>query len=134
MWLVRQVPERDGWELADQIQLRDMRFLGMHGALPEEQDRAQPFAVDLDVFMDLRGAGRDDNLATTVDYASLCQAVRTVVEGPHASLLEHLAEDVASRVLEVCDGRAWRVVVTVRKLRPPVPVQMSYAAVRVCRP
>jgi dihydroneopterin aldolase len=84
--------------------------------------------------VDLRLAGRTDELDATVDYAELCEAARAVIEGPHARLLEHLAEQVAERALAVARGRARGVVVTVRKLRPPVPVELAIAAVRVYRP
>jgi dihydroneopterin aldolase len=118
----------------DRILLQGLRFMGTHGALPEEAQRPQPFEVDLELLVDLRPAGRTDELAATVDYAELCEAARVVIEGPHALLLEHLAEQVAQRALAVALGRAQGVVVTVRKLRPPVPVQLATAAVRVHRP
>jgi dihydroneopterin aldolase len=108
--------------------------MGTHGALPEEALRPQPFEVDLELLVDLRPAGRTDELAATIDYAELCEAARAVIEGPHALLLEHLAEKVAERALAVAHGRAQGVVVTVRKLRPPVPVELATAAVRVHRP
>jgi len=105
-----------------------------HGALPEEAVRSQPFEVDLDLVVDLRRAGQSDDLAATVDYGQLCEAVRSVMEGPHASLLEHLAEQVAGKALAIAGGRGTSVVVTVRKLRPPVPCDMVSAAVRITRP
>ena len=108
--------------------------MGTHGALPEEAVRPQPFEVDLELLVDLRRAGRTDELAATVDYSKLCEAVRAVGEGPHALLLERLAEQVAERALAIAGGRAQGVVVTVRKLRPPVPVELAAAAVRVYRP
>ncbi len=118
----------------DSIELRGLRFMGAHGALPEEAVRPQPFEVDLELIADLREAGRSDALEATVDYGELCEAVRAVIEGDHATLLEHLAEAVASRALAVAGERATGVVVTVRKLRPPVPVALASAAVRICRP
>jgi dihydroneopterin aldolase len=118
----------------DSIELRGLRFVGTHGALPEEAVRPQPFEVDLELIADLREAGRNDALEATVDYGELCEAVRTVIEGDHATLLEHLAEKVASRALAVAGERAIGIVVTVRKLRPPVPVALASAAVRICRP
>jgi dihydroneopterin aldolase len=118
----------------DSIELRGLRFVGTHGALPEEAVRPQPFEVDLELIADLHEAGRSDALEDTVDYGELCEAVRTVIEGDHATLLEHLAEEVASRALAVAGERAVGVVVTVRKLRPPVPVALASAAVRICRP
>ena len=59
-------------------------------------------------------AGRSDALAETVDYGALCEAVRSVMEGPHASLLEHLAEEVADRALAVAAGQR----VACRRRRP----------------
>jgi 7,8-dihydroneopterin aldolase/epimerase/oxygenase len=117
----------------DRIELRGLRFLGCHGALPEEAVRAQPFEVDLDLFTDLSHAGASDALDSTVDYGALCEVVRTVIEGAHATLIEHLAEQVAERALEVAGARADSVVVAVRKLRPPVPFQMASAGVRIRR-
>jgi dihydroneopterin aldolase len=111
-----------------------MRFLGTHGALPEESQRPQPFEVDLELLLDLRAAGRTDDIGATVDYAELCEATRAVVEGPSVLLLERLAQQVAERALAVAGDRAEGVVVTVRKLRPPVPVELAAAAVRVYRP
>lgn len=117
----------------DRVELRGLRFVGAHGALPAEEALAQPFEVDLDVFADLSAAGSTDDLKDSVDYGDLCEAVRSVIEGPHVALLERLAEMVAAAVM----GRGGPVVqgvdVTVRKLRPPVPFQLSSAAVRVCR-
>jgi len=118
----------------DRILLQGMRFLGTHGALPEESQRPQPFEVDLELLLDLRAAGRTDDIGATVDYAELCEATRAVVEGPSVLLLERLAQQVAERALAVAGDRAEGVVVTVRKLRPPVPVELAAAAVRVYRP
>lgn len=127
-------PEKRWPEWHDSIELRGLRFVGAHGALPEESLRPQPFEVDLELLADLREAGRTDELAATIDYGELCKAVKAVIEGPHARLLEHLAEEVADRVLTISGDRAIGVMVTVRKLRPPVPVELASAAVRICRP
>ena len=111
-----------------------MRFSALHGALPEEKSRPQPFEVDLEVDLDLRPAGAADDVALTVDYGRLAEVTRAVMEGPPVDLLERLAQQVAEGALEMCAGRADRVVVTVRKLAPPLPVPLAYTAVRVCRP
>ena len=47
----------------DRIELRGLRVLGTHGVLPEEQARAQPFAVDVDVWLDTAEAAASDDLA-----------------------------------------------------------------------
>jgi dihydroneopterin aldolase len=116
----------------DRIELRGLRAVGTHGALPEEQQRAQPFEVDLDVVADLRPAGRSDALADTVDYGALAHAVERIITAERFHLLERLAERIAEAVSG--DERVRAVTVTVRKLRPPVAVDLASAAVTITRP
>ena len=115
----------------DVIQLRGLRVTGTHGVLPEEQSRTQPFEIDLDVEADLRAAGISDDLGETVDYGALAEAAARVVASERHALLERVAERVAEEVL--ADARAVSVTVTVRKLRPPVAVDLDHAAVRITR-
>ncbi len=118
--------------MTDRIQLRRLRLMGVHGALPEEKDRAQPFEVDLDLAVDLSAAGRTDSLADTVDYGVVADTVERIVSGEQHRLLERLATRIADDVLLV-DPRIESVTVTVRKLRPPVPLDMAWAGVTVAR-
>jgi dihydroneopterin aldolase len=118
--------------VTDRIELRGLRAVGIHGVLPEEQTRAQPFEVDLDVEADLRSAGRSDDLGDTIDYGALATAVAGVVTDERHALLERLAERIAEAVL--VDARVTSVTVTLRKLRPPVPVDLASAGVQVVRP
>jgi len=106
--------------------------VGTHGALPEEQDRAQPFEVDLDLAVDLAPAGATDRLVDTVDYGAVAAVVARVVGGESHRLLERLATRIADDVGALDPGIA-SVTVTVRKLRPPVPVDLASAGVRITR-
>ena len=115
----------------DRIELRGLRQVGTHGLLPEEQARAQPFEVDLDVELDLAAAGRSDDLGATVDYGALAELAARVVAGERHGLLERLAQRIAEAVL--ADGRVAAVSVTVRKLRPPVAVDLASAGVHIRR-
>ncbi len=98
--------------------------------LAEEQQRPQPFTIDIDLTIDLRPAGESDDLADTVDYGAVAEAVVAEVEGRSCALLEHLAQRIADRVLDLARPRGTSVTVTVHKLRPPVPVDMASAGVR----
>jgi dihydroneopterin aldolase len=117
--------------VADRIELRGLRLLGHHGALVGEQDRAQPFEVDLDVESHIEAAARTDDLGDAVDYGALVSATAAVVTEGRFALLESLAEKIATVVLEQRGVIA--VAVTVRKLRPPVPFDLASAGVRVER-
>jgi dihydroneopterin aldolase len=116
----------------DRIELRGLRAVGTHGALPEEQFRAQPFEVDLDLQVNLRSAGQSDDLADTVDYGALAESVERVITKERFQLLERLAERIADEVRR--DERVEEATVTVRKLRPPVAVDLASAAVTITRP
>jgi dihydroneopterin aldolase len=107
-------------------------MLGVHGALPEEQERAQPFEVDLDLDVDLTAAATTDDLADTVDYGAVTAMAARVVQDERHRLLERVAGRIADDVL-AADGRISAVTVVVRKLRPPVPVDLASAGVRLTR-
>jgi dihydroneopterin aldolase len=101
--------------------------------LVEEQARAQPFEVDLDLAVDLRPAGVSDALADTVDYGAVADVVAATVSGSRSfALLEALAWHVAEAVLDV-DRRISGVAVALRKLRPPLAVDIDTVGVRVVR-
>ena len=111
------------------ILVTGLEVLGVHGVLPEEQVRAQPFGIDLELDVDLEQAGRSDELADTIDYGSVIDAVVRVVTTERYRLLERLA----ARIGEACtsDARVTSARVTVRKLRPPVPASVAYVGVRL---
>ena len=115
----------------DRILVTGIRELGVHGVLPEEQTRPQPFEVDLELIVDLSVAGQSDNLEDTVDYSAVCEAVSRVVSSEQYQLLERLAD----RIAEVCcsDPRVKGVVVEVRKVHPPVRAMLDHVGVRVER-
>jgi dihydroneopterin aldolase/2-amino-4-hydroxy-6-hydroxymethyldihydropteridine diphosphokinase len=115
----------------DVIRIVGIRSLGVHGVLPEEQSRPQPFEVDVEMHLDLRAASESDALDDTVDYGAVCEAVSRVVSSERYQLLERLA----ARIAEVCcgDARVQSATVEVRKLHPPVRAMVDYVAVRVVR-
>jgi 7,8-dihydroneopterin aldolase/epimerase/oxygenase len=116
----------------DRIEVRDLRVLGVHGALDEEQARAQPFSVDIVAWVDMTDAQQSDDLADTVDYGALARTAAEVVGGRSYRLLEALAGRLASALL-VSDPRLQAVEVTVRKLRPPLALDVGSTGVRVRR-
>jgi dihydroneopterin aldolase len=122
----------DPGPLDDRIELRGLRVVGYVGVLEEEQRRAQPFEVDLDVYADLRAAGRSDDLTDTVDYGAITEAAARVVETERHRLLERVVDRIAEVILAEHPG-VDRVTVTIRKLRPPIAHDIDTSAVRVTR-
>jgi dihydroneopterin aldolase len=118
--------------VSDRIEIRDLRVTGTHGVLPEERDRAQPFSVDIVAWVDMDAAQQSDDLADTVDYGALAQAAADVVGGRSYRLLEALSGRLASALL-IVDPRLEAVEVTVRKLRPPLALDVGSTGVRARR-
>jgi 7,8-dihydroneopterin aldolase/epimerase/oxygenase len=117
----------------DLIQLHGLRVVGTHGVLPEEKSRAQPFEADLDLSVDLAPAAASDRLSDTVDYAAVAERAAAIISGPPSyELLEALAGAVARATLDA-DRRVASVTVSLRKLQPPLAVDIATVGVTITR-
>ena len=103
----------------DKITLQNMKFLGYHGCEAYEQEYGQIFEVDLDLLVDAKLAGITDCLTDAVDYVSVYQSVKRVIELERHNLLERVAQRIAEQVLQVSGVAA----VTVRIRKPAVPLK-----------
>ena len=120
--------------MTDRIEIRDLRVVGTHGVLPEERERAQPFSLDIDAYLDTAAAQGSDDLTDTVDYGKLAQTAVDLMAGAGRSfqLLEALAGHLAEALLQT-DPRLSAVELVVRKLRPPLALDIGSTGVRVRR-
>ena len=111
--------------------MQGMAFFGRHGVFPAERDLGARFSVDVVLEGDLRAAGRSDQLADTIDYATAYDAVREVVEGEPCHLLEAVAQRIADRLLLL--PKVERATVRIHK-KPPLPGEFRSVAVEISRP
>ena len=118
--------------MSDRITLTGLTVRGHHGVLAHERRDGQDFVVDVALDLDLRAAGRSDDLADTVDYGGLAQRLAAVVAGEPVDLVETLAE----RLAQVClaDPRVRSAAVTVHKPAAPIPLSFADVAVTLVRP
>ncbi len=118
----------------DRLSLVDMRFNGRHGAVEGEQDEPQPFEVDVILHADLSLAAQGDELSATVDYRTVAELARAVVEGPSVTLIETLAGDIARDVLAAVDASLVDAVeVSVRKPAAALDVELETVEVTLLR-
>ena len=137
----------------DTIELTGIRAFGYHGVLEHERTDGQEFAVDLRLDVDTALAASSDQLADTVDYAAVAQAVVRVIEGEPVDhpvdyaavaqavvrviegepvdLIETLAHTIADVVL--IDPRVQAVQVRVHKPQAPIPVRVDGVSVSIKR-
>ncbi|CAN5895900.1 dihydroneopterin aldolase [soil metagenome] len=114
-------------DLPDHIMLEGMQYYGYHGVNPEERMQGQRFLVDVTLFADLRRAGISDDLTETINYSEVYRDVREIAEGEPRNLIEAVAGDIASRLLDRYP-LASSVTVTVRKSEAPIKGSFLTAA------
>ena len=117
--------------MTDRITLTGLRVRGHHGVLPSERRAGQDFVVDVSLDLDLAPAASSDDVADTVDYGALAEALAAVISGEPVDLLETLA----ARLSAVClaDARVAAATVTVHKPQAPIPLNFHDVSVTVRR-
>lgn len=118
--------------MTDRIEIRGLRVLCHVGVGADERAAAQPLELDIDLELPLTAAADSDDVADTVDYGEVSLAVAAAVQGVEHVLLERVAAVAADATLAV-DGRSDAVTVAVRKLRPPIPLDVASTGVRLRR-
>jgi dihydroneopterin aldolase len=117
--------------MSDRMVLHNMVFYGYHGVYAAEREMGQRIEVDLELSMDLRQAGRLDDLDYSVNYAEIYTMVKSIVEEQEFKLMEGLAEAIAGEVLAAFPAES--VCVRVRKPQPPVGGMMDAFEVEIIR-
>ena len=112
----------------DQITISDLEVFYHVGVTDEERAKPQRLLVTVEMTHDFSQAIASDNLAETVDYAAVSQRLLGFGDGCHWQLIETLAADIATMVLEEFKPRT--VTVEVKKFVIP---QASYVAASLTR-
>ena len=83
----------------DKIHIKDLEIIGFHGAIPEEKVLGQKFVLSFELDVDLRQAGKNDDLTKTVHYGELAQKVEEEFTKTSYDLIEKAAEEICEFVL-----------------------------------
>ena len=81
------------------ILLKDLRFQARHGVGAQETLVGNEFTVNLRLRTDLTKAVQTDDVADTLSYADVFEAVRDEMSRP-SRLLEHVAGRIARRLFQ----------------------------------
>jgi len=101
------------------IRLVNAQFYAWHGVHPEEQQLGGKYEVDAELRFDFRPATQTDDISSTVDYSRAYEAIREIVTGQKAVLIESLAFGISEALMQrfpSLDG----VTVKVRKRNLPL--------------
>ena len=113
----------------DKLTLKGMSFHANHGLFPEEKVHGNSFEVDLAFHLNLQGAGNSDDLKETIDYGKAHKIVQKIMNGPSVDLIETLAFSIGKKLFE--EFTPDQLVVSVRKLNPPVDGTTQYSEVQM---
>lgn len=97
----------------DEILLENLEVACIIGDLPHERQYQQKVVLDVALSCDLSKVCASDQLADTVNYMALVDAIRATLVEKRCKMIEHAAEAVAQCCLR--DARVKRVTVALRK-------------------
>jgi dihydroneopterin aldolase len=115
----------------DFITIKGLRGFGHHGLFEQEKVKGQEFIVDLELHFPLAKAGESDDISQTVDYGLIALKVNKHIIGNPVNLIETLAENIATDILE--NEIIEKVVVTVHKPHAPITVEFADVSVTITR-
>lgn len=97
--------------MPDRITIKDLEVQFHVGVPDEERAESQKLLLTIEMTHDLGPSGATDNLAETIDYYAVCQAVKALGQERRWKLIESLADDICEQVLNQFKPSAVRVVV-----------------------
>ncbi len=115
----------------DVIRLKNMVFYGYHGVSEFEKSLGGKFEVDLDLYQDLKKAGRSDDLKDTLNYEKIYKTVHNCTRRNKYYLIETLADRIAKSVLR--KYQMDKVTVRVRKPHASVKGVLDTVEVEIVR-
>jgi len=85
--------------ILDIIKIKNMEVFARHGVFSEEKTLGQKFIISAELFMDIRKAGKSDDLSFSVDYGNAAYFIKNFVEENVFNLLETIAERLVEKLL-----------------------------------
>lgn len=99
--------------MGDRIKIKDLLLRCIVGINEWERKEKQDVIINLEVFLDLKEAGKKDNIEYTLDYKKLKKEIIDIVESSSPYLIENLAYKIAD--LCIRKERVKKVIVEVDK-------------------
>ena len=101
--------------MSDRIFLDNLRLKCRIGITEEERRELQEVMVDVSLIMNLKTAGKNDSMDSTIDYREVMQQISQFASKGEFRLLESLADGIATHALKAFGVEG--VIVKVRKAK-----------------
>ena len=115
----------------DKVLIKNMTFNGCHGCDDYEKYKPQPFAIDIELNLNLSDSMVNDSIESTINYSEVYKLVEEVVEKESYDLIEKLASVIIDKIKKhfMVDG----IKVLVKKPNAPISGKFDYVAVEIER-
>lgn len=117
----------------DTIKIEGLKCFAYHGVYPEENEKGQDFILDIYLYLDLREAGKTDNLELTVNYGELCEFAKKYVCENKFNLLETVACGLSRLILLRYDKLLHGVKICMWKPNAPISADFKNVGVEIKR-
>ncbi|CAM4182445.1 MULTISPECIES: dihydroneopterin aldolase [Vibrio] len=84
----------------DRVFIEQLEVITTIGVYDWEQEIKQKLVLDIEMAHDNQAAGHSDNVEDALDYFSVSQAVLAHIEGGRFLLVERVAEEIASLIMD----------------------------------
>ena len=111
----------------DCIRIINLKIPGRHGVYEFEKEKDGLFELDVELFLDLKSAGKSDDLFKTVNYDEAVGIITDVFNSKDRNLIESVAEDIARELLSKYAIN--KVIIRIRK--PHAPISANFDTVEV---
>lgn len=111
------------------ILLDNLRFFAYHGVGEQETLVGNEFSVSLKLKVDIRHAMQTDNVADTVSYADIYEAVKAEMDIP-SKLLEHVAGRIVHRLFHDFP-KIEEITLKLSKRNPPMGADIEAAGIEM---
>ena len=111
----------------DCIRIINLKIPGRHGVYEFEKEKDGLFELDVELFLDLKSAGKSDDLSKTVNYDEAVGIIMEVFNSKDRNLIESVAEDIARELLSKYAIN--KVIIRIRK--PHAPISANFDTVEV---
>ena len=112
----------------DKMFIRNLQLFANHGVFQEEKTLGQLFEISLEIDIDLKTAGKTDDLNESVNYGLVCKKTRDTFTEKTYDLIETAASHVARELL--VEYPAFRGVKVYLK-KPWAPIMMNLDTVEI---
>jgi len=99
--------------MPDLIHISDLLLRTIIGINDEEREKKQDVLINLTMQVDLRNAGRSDDISDAVNYRTITKEIIDLIENSQFQLVEKMADEVAKICLK--DERVQQTIVKIEK-------------------